>query len=69
MHSDNDYVTTGQVRIKGHISAQFVLKHCKQLLYVISMANIIIKQQHKWLGIMSTENNFTLMKYRYPIVN
>ena len=44
MHSVIDSVTTGQVRIKDVLNAQFVYKYIRiQFSYVISIPNITIK--------------------------
>ena len=42
MHRYNNSVTTGQVRIKGHFSAQFVTNTYKKLIFVISIPNTSI---------------------------
>ena len=48
MHSDIDSVTTGQVRIKGHLKCTVCVKmHWKQLLCVISIPNKTVQQQRK----------------------
>ena len=44
MHRYINSVTIGQARIKGHLSAQFVKKYIKRLVFVISVPNISIKQ-------------------------
>ena len=36
--------TTGQARIKGHLSAQFVKKYIKRLIFVINISNMSINQ-------------------------
>ena len=44
MHRYINSVTTGQARIKGHLSAQFVNKYIKKASFLISVPNTSIKQ-------------------------
>ena len=43
MPSNNNSVTTGQARIKGHLSGQFLKIYIKRLIFVISIHNTSIK--------------------------
>ena len=65
---------TGQARIKGHLSAQFVKKkYIKRLIFVINISNMSIKQniRKKDVWAQQTEGNIDLhwRKYVYSIVS
>ena len=51
MHRYINSVTTGQARIKGHLSAQFVKNTLKRLLFWISLPNTSIKQSISEKGV------------------